>query len=118
MLLNVLGTELQQCSCQPRTGYYRDGFCKTGQDDMGMHTVCAVMTDTFLIFSKNQGNDLITPKSEWNFPGLVAGDRWCLCAKRWLEAEHAGVAPLIQLAACYEKTLEIIPIDTLKCYSI
>ena len=89
----MLGGVLLPCSVAPLTGFFRDGCCRTGPDDVGVHTVCAVMTPEFLEFTVAAGNDLVTPHPEWNFPGLVAGDRWCLCAARWLEAFHAGKAP-------------------------
>ena len=86
MAKNVFGENLMLCSSSPMTGYYRNGCCETGEDDRGTHTVCAVMTEEFLTFSKNKGNDLSTPRPEWNFPGLNPGDKWCLCASRWMEA--------------------------------
>jgi uncharacterized protein len=103
---NILGEDLASCSTDPMTGYYRDGCCKTGPGDMGVHTVCAVMTEDFLSFSKAQGNDLSTPKPEWRFPGLKPGDRWCLCAPRWQEAHEAGMAPKVVAAATHIATLE------------
>ncbi len=112
---NVLGTDLQPCSCSPMTGWYRDGSCKTDPSDMGMHTVCAVMTEQFLSYSKAQGNDLSTP--QLGFPGLQAGDHWCLCAPRWKEAYEDGMAPLLNLEATEESTLTLIDIDTLKQFS-
>ncbi|MCS6968443.1 MAG: DUF2237 domain-containing protein [Cytophagales bacterium] len=113
MAKNVLGTELQACSFFPLTGYYRDGCCHTGEDDVGMHMVCAIVTDEFLQFTRQKGNDLITPRPEWNFPGLKAGDRWCLCVSRWIEAYHAKVAPPVVLEATHEKTLQYISLDIL-----
>tara|TARA_Y100001968_G_C19218592_1_gene648503 strand:+ start:257 stop:619 length:363 start_codon:yes stop_codon:yes gene_type:complete len=109
---NVLGTTLQSCSCSPLTGWYRDGLCKTDVTDMGMHTVCAVMTEQFLSYSKAQGNDLSTPQI--GFPGLKAGDHWCLCAPRWKEAYEDGMAPLVDLHATEESTLTIIDLDILE----
>lgn len=111
---NVLGTPLQTCSTDPMTGFFRDGACNTGPQDRGTHTVCAVMTDEFLAFTKAQGNDLSTPRPEFDFPGLTDGDRWCLCASRWKEAADAGKAPDVVLAATHEKTLSIVPLDRLK----
>lgn len=111
---NVLGGELQACCYSPKTGFYRDGFCHTGPEDMGSHTVCVEVNDMFLAFSKSRGNDLTTPYPEFGFPGLKAGDRWCLCAARWLEAFDAGHAPKVVLAACHERALEIVPLDALK----
>lgn len=106
MARNVLGGELELCSSDPLTGFLRDGCCATASGDVGVHTVCAVMTAEFLAFSKEHGNDLSTPHPEWGFPGLTPGDRWCLCAPRWQEAFEAGQAPQVVLAATHELTLE------------
>lgn len=106
MALNVLGGELELCSADPLTGYLRDGCCNTAAGDAGVHTVCAVMTDAFLAFSAEHGNDLATPHPEWGFAGLKEGDRWCLCAPRWQEALEAGVAPAVVLAATHELSTE------------
>ena len=114
---NVLGGELLSCSLDPVTGFYRNGCCETGPEDMGLHTVCAVMTDDFLAFSKSMGNDLSTPRPEYGFAGLKAGDRWCLCAPRWKEALDAGMAPKLVLAATHEETLAIVPLGVLKDYA-
>ncbi len=111
---NVLGTELKNCNCNPMTGWYRDGSCKTDPTDLGMHTICAVMTDSFLSYSKAQGNDLTTPIPECNFPGLKAGDHWCLCAPRWKQAHDDGMAPLVNLEATEASTLLIINLELLK----
>ena len=111
---NVLGTALESCSRDPLTGFFRDGCCRTGPDDAGVHTVCALMTRDFLEFTVAAGNDLVTPRPEWGFPGLVVGDRWCLCATRWLEAAKAGRAPPVVLEATHEKTLAIVPLELLK----
>jgi uncharacterized protein (DUF2237 family) len=111
--LNVFGEKLKTCSEKPLTGYFRDGCCNTDESDSGMHTVCAIMTDDFLEFSKAAGNDLSTPRPEYRFAGLQAGDRWCLCAPRWLEAFQHGKAPMVDLEATNEKTLEVIPMDLL-----
>lgn len=107
---NIFGDPLIPCSQNPQTGYFRDGYCHTGPMDRGRHTVCAVMTEDFLSFTANQGNDLSTPKPELNFPGLNAGDRWCLCAARWKEAMEADVdvAPPVILKATNIETLEVI----------
>jgi len=113
MANNVFGTPLKPCSMNPLTGFYRDGNCKTGADDHGSHTVCAVMTEEFLRFSFDRGNDLITPMPEYRFPGLGPGDRWCLCALRWKEAYLAGAAPEVILEATHEKTLEILDLEDL-----
>lgn len=112
--LNVLGGPLAPCSEEPRTGYYRNGCCDTGHDDVGMHTVCAVMTDAFLAYSRLAGNDLSTPRPDMGFPGLVAGDRWCLCVGRWREAFAAGMAPPVVLAATHEEALAVVPLEDLE----
>jgi uncharacterized protein (DUF2237 family) len=113
---NVLGTPLEICGQDPMTGFYRNGCCDTGPDDVGMHIVCAVMTEEFLAFSQERGNDLSTPRP--NFPGLHAGDPWCLCALRWLEAHQFGVAPPVLLTATHENTLSIIPLETLEMHAL
>ena len=110
---NVFGEELKVCCTSPMTGYFRDGNCRTISEDTGTHTVCAIMTDEFLDFSLSKGNNLITPIPYYNFPGLKAGDKWCLCASRWVEAEKAGKAPLVILEATHEKTLEYTSLDVL-----
>jgi len=115
---NALGGPLISCSTSPLTGFFRDGCCRTGPDDVGVHTVCAVMTPEFLEFTVAAGNDLVTPHPEWNFPGLVAGDRWCLCAARWLEAFHAGKAPPVVLEATHEKSLDVVPFELLKKHAV
>lgn len=111
---NVLGGILAPCSTKPLTGFYRDGCCNTGAEDFGLHVVCARVTRDFLEFARKQGNDLITPVPEYNFPGLKAGDRWCVCAGTWRQAYEAGVAPPVVLAATHEETLAIVPLDLLK----
>tara|TARA_B100000963_G_C22471370_1_gene600308 strand:+ start:534 stop:905 length:372 start_codon:yes stop_codon:yes gene_type:complete len=110
---NVFGEPLQICCTKPMTGYFRDGLCRTISEDRGTHTVCAIMTNDFLAFSALQGNDLITPIPYYEFPGLKEGDKWCLCASRWVEAEKAGKAPKVILEATHEKTLEYTTIETL-----
>ena len=115
---NVLDADLQDCSIDPMTGYFRDGCCNTGPGDVGTHTVCAIMTDEFLEYSKRQGNDLITPRPEFDFPGLKAGDTWCLCAMRWEEARRAGCAPRVKLTSTNIKTLEMVDFADLKAYQI
>jgi len=115
---NVLGTPLQACSTDPLAGFYRTGRCETGPEDRGTHVVCAEMTQAFLRFTKAQGNDLITPRPEWNFPGLEPGDRWCLCAARWLEAMEAGVAPPVVLAATQEEALSQLALEDLKAHAL
>lgn len=114
---NVLGTELESCCTDPMTGYFRDGFCRTIDADHGLHTVCAVVTEEFLHMSKYLGNDLTTPRPEYQFPGLEEGDKWCVCARRWLEAYENDCAPPVVLAACHEKSLEIIPLEVLKKFA-
>ena len=111
---NVVGGTLAPCSIRPVTGFYRDGCCNTGSEDLGMHVVCARVTRAFLEFAREQGNDLITPVPEYDFPGLEPGDRWCVCAGTWRQAYEAGVAPPVVLAATHEETLAIIPLDVLK----
>lgn len=111
---NVLGGELETCCLDPVTGYYRTGCCDTGPEDLGQHTVCARMTEEFLAFSKARGNDLSTPAPQFGFAGLKPGDRWCLCAARWLEAYEAGVAPPVLLAATHEAALDVVPFDALR----
>jgi uncharacterized protein (DUF2237 family) len=116
--VNVVGGALLPCSEEPLTGFYRDGCCATGPEDLGSHTVCAVVTAEFLAFSASVGNDLSTPRPEWGFPGLQPGDRWCVCASRWLEAEQAGCAPPVVLGATHERALEIVPIERLSAYAV
>mgnify|MGYP001233899805 FL=1 len=115
---NVLDSELQDCGIDPMTGFYRDGCCNTGPGDVGTHTVCAIMTDDFLEYSKSKGNDLITPRPEFDFPGLKAGDAWCLCALRWEEARQAGCAPRVKLTSTNIKTLEMVELEDLKAHQI
>ncbi|HWF76816.1 MAG TPA: DUF2237 domain-containing protein [Caulobacteraceae bacterium] len=115
---NVLGGELMPCSNRPLTGFFRNGCCETSAEDVGMHTVCAVMTAEFLEFSASVGNDLTTPHPDFHFPGLKPGDRWCLCAPRWKEALDAGVAPPVVLEATHEETLAITPLGVLKDYAV
>lgn len=115
--LNVLGQPLEVCNCEPTTGWYRDGFCKTDSSDLGQHTVCCVMTSSFLSYSKAQGNDLTSAIPEYNFPGLKPNDHWCLCASRWQQAYYDGVAPLVKLEATEISTLNIISLDLLKKHS-
>jgi hypothetical protein len=110
---NVVGGELLPCSSDPVTGFYRDGCCATGPEDLGSHTVCATMTAEFLQFSALAGNDLSTPRPDWGFPGLTPGDRWCVCASRWLEAYDAGCAPRVVLAATHVRALDVVGIDAL-----
>jgi len=114
---NVLGGPLGTCSRDPLTGFYRNGCCSTGPEDAGSHTVCSVVTEEFLAFSKSKGNDLSTPREEWGFPGLNPGDHWCLCAARWQEAYEAGVAPKVVLEATHKRALEIIDLDALRLHA-
>ena len=118
MAKNVLGTELELCSFDPLTGFYRDGCCNTGGEDMGVHTVCTIMTDEFLAFSKAAGNDLSTPHPEYGFVGLKAGDQWCLCAPRWQEALEAGSAPQVRLLATHIATLEWASLSDLRTHAV
>ncbi len=112
--INVLGSDLVVCGTDPVTGFFRDGSCNTCAADQGSHTVCAVMTAEFLAFSKYVGNDLSTPRPEFGFAGLKPGDRWCLCASRFLQAHDDGCAPQVSLAATHQRALEIVPLDVLK----
>ena len=112
--VNVFGDPLADCSHSPKTGWFRSGCCETDASDTGSHTVCAVMTAEFLEFSRSRGNDLSTPRPEFGFPGLQPGDRWCLCAGRWLEAYEDGMAPPVRLEACEESALEVIPLELLQ----
>lgn len=115
---NVLGGELECCCQDPMTGFYRDGYCRTGPGDYGLHTVCAEMTDEFLHFSRQRGNDLMSPMPEFGFPGLQAGDRWCLCVSRWAEALEAGCAPPVVLEACHNSALEFVDLADLKAHAV
>ncbi len=116
--INVLGEALQPCSLDPVTGFYRDGCCNTGPDDKGRHTVCVEVTDDFLAFSKSRGNDLSTPRPEFGFEGLSHGDRWCLCAERWAEADAYEAAPHVILQSTHINTLEIIPFAILRAKAL
>ena len=118
MAMNVLGTDLEDCSSEPLTGFYRTGCCETGSDDVGIHTVCALVTEEFLAFSKSVGNDLSTPAPHFGFPGLKPGDRWCLCAPRWVEALEAGMAPPVILAATHAATLEFATLTDLRRFAV
>ena len=116
--LNVFGETLLPCSEDPITGFFRDGCCNTNDDDIGSHTVCIEVTTAFLEYSRFKGNDLSTPVPEFGFPGLTQGDRWCLCAQRWLEAYHQNMAPRVHLMRTHQKALDIIPIELLKEFAI
>ena len=118
MAANVLTTELQGCSDDPLTGYYRDGFCNLGEGDVGTHGVCAEMTEEFLVFTRSRGNDLSTPVPAYRFPGLKAGDRWCLCANRWGEALSAGVAPPVVLESTHIGALEYVDLSDLEANAV
>ena len=118
MLLNVLGEQLANCSSAPLTGFYRDGCCRTGPDDLGSHVVCIQATAEFLEFSKSRGNDLSTPVDDFGFPGLNPGDRWCLCALRWKEALEAGHAPRVVLTSTHEAVLNYVDLSDLKPYAL
>lgn len=115
---NVIGGELQPCSTDPMTGFYRDGDCSCGHDDVGLHAVCAVMTAEFLDHQRALGNDLVTPRPEWGFPGLSPGDRWCVVAARWLQSATAGVAAPVVLASTNIRALEIVPFELLKAHAV
>lgn len=116
--INVLGEPVKPCSEAPMTGFFRDGCCNTGAEDVGLHVVCVVTTAEFLAFSKSRGNDLSTAIPEYGFPGLKPGDRWCLCAARWQEALEAGVAPRVVLAATHAAALQVVSLDDLKRHAI
>ena len=116
--INVNGTELQNCSTDPLTGWFRDGCCNTDSRDRGSHTVCAILTDDFLQFAKSQGNDLITPSPQFGFPGLKAGDRWCVCVDRWIEAYLSECAPKIILEATNQSVISKIEIKILKKFAL
>lgn len=114
--INVMGTPLQLCGNDPVTGFFRDGHCNTCAEDAGSHTVCAIMTAEFLAYSKYVGNDLSTPRPEYGFAGLKAGDAWCLCAGRFLQAHDEGCAPDVRLSATHQRALEIVPLEVLRAY--
>lgn len=116
--LNVLGEPLQSCSDEPLTGFFRDGCCRTGRQDLGAHVICARVTAEFLEYSRRRGNDLVTPQPASGFPGLRPGDRWCLCAARWKEALAAGVAPRVVLQATHVQALEIVEMEDLKRHAL
>lgn len=115
---NVLGGRLDPCGTDPLTGFYRDGCCNTGPEDLGNHTVCAVVSAEFLAHQQATGNDLVTARPEYGFAGLRPGDRWCVCASRWLEAYEAGVAPPVVLAATHERATEVVPLDALREHAV
>lgn len=111
---NVFGEPIVPCSFDPLTGFFRDGCCKTNDEDVGTHVICAIMTEEFLAFSKSRGNDLSTPIEQWGFPGLKPGNQWCLCALRWVEALNADAAPFVVLESCNIHALDIVDLDVLK----
>jgi uncharacterized protein (DUF2237 family) len=115
---NVLGQPMQTCGRDPMTGFYRDGCCDTGPDDLGVHTVCCIVSEEFLAVSKHLGNDLSTPMPQYGFPGLKAGDRWCVCAARWLQVYQAGAGCPVVLEATHENTLRIVPFDVLLQHAV
>ena len=116
--LNVLGTEMEPCGTDPMTGFYRDGCCRTGPEDLGSHTICAVVTAEFLAHQRNIGNDLSTPVPEYRFPGLRPGDRWCVTARNWARAYNDGVAAPVVLASTHEAVLAIVPLSALQKYAV
>ena len=118
MARNVLGGDLIECSHDPLTGFYRNGKCDTCGEDVGQHSICAEMTDAFLKYGAEQGNDLITPRPEFNFPGLKAGDFWCVCLGRWIEAHQAGVAPRVRLEATHASVCEYVDMEVLRDYAV
>jgi uncharacterized protein (DUF2237 family) len=118
MARNVLGSELEPCSTDPLTGFFRDGCCNTGAEDRGVHTVCVLLTESFLEFSKSRGNDLSTPQPAFGFPGLRPGDRWCLCASRWQEALEADAAPEVVLGSTHASTLEWVSLEDLRKHAV
>ena len=115
--LNVLGTRLESCGLDPITGFQRDGSCATGPKDIGSHTVCAQVNEIFLEYSRSVGNDLSTPMPEYGFPGLKPGDKWCVCASRWLQAYQAGCAPAVYVRATHERALQVIDLNILKQFA-
>ena len=115
---NVLGGDLETCSTDPMTGWFRDGCCNTAPDDTGSHTICAVMTSEFLEHQRSIGNDLITPMAQYQFPGLVPGDRWCVTARNWLRAHHDGAAAPVVLASTHERALDIVPLEILQEHAV
>jgi uncharacterized protein (DUF2237 family) len=114
---NVRGGELEACSTDPMTGFFRDGSCSTGPEDVGSHTICVVVSQEFLEHQQAVGNDLVTPRPEWDFPGLRPGDRWCVVATRWLQAQQDGVAAPVVLAATHERALDVVPLQLLEAYA-
>ena len=118
MVRNVLGGDLAECGTDPVTGFFRDGCCNTSDEDVGSHTVCSIVTERFLEFSRAAGNDLSTPRPEYGFAGLKPGDGWCVCASRWLEAALAGAAAPVRLDATHERALEVVPLQMLRAHAV
>lgn len=118
IIRNVLGENLKPCSMNPMTGFHRDGYCSCGPEDRGQHLVCAEMTEEFLEFSRSRGNDLSTPRPEFGFRGLKAGDKWCLCLMRWVEALEAGCAPTVDLESTHERVLSVVDLKTLRAHAL
>ena len=118
MAKNILGGDLIPCSMDPVTGFFRNGKCDTRADDEGMHTICVLLTDEFLSYSKSVGNDLSTPVPEWGFPGLQAGDYWCLCLSRWIQSYNAGMAPKVRLESTHASVLEFLELQTLEEFAV
>ena len=116
--MNIRNLPIEPCSFDPLTGFYRNGCCDTGDNDRGIHTVCVILTEEFLVFSKSVGNDLSTPMPQYDFPGLLPGQKWCLCANRWLEAYENGKAPMVYLRKSHQKSTSIIDIEILKKYAL
>ena len=116
--INVFGQPLELCGADPKTGFFRDGCCNTSTQDRGSLAICVKLTEDFLTFSKARGNDLSTPRPEYDFPGLIPGDRWCLCASRWLEAYNHDAAPKIYLARTHQKALEIVPLELMQSFAL
>ena len=116
--INVYGKELETCCDNPKTGFFRNGMCDTCKEDLGVHTVCILATEEFLVFSKGAGNDLSTPRPEFNFPGVKPGNRWCLCAMRWMEAYDQGKAPPVFLESTHEATLKLVDFNILQQYAV
>lgn len=115
--VNVFGEPIEECSAEPLTGFFRDGHCNTSEQDVGSHTVCVQVSESFLEYSRFQGNDLTTPQPDFGFPGLKPGDRWCLCAARWLQAQEQGMAPKVFLRCTHQRALEVIPMDVLRQFA-
>lgn len=116
--INVLGTKLEPCSMDPLTGFFRNGCCDTSQEDLGSHTICVEVTEEFLNYSVQCGNDLVTPRPQWGFPGLKPGDGWCVCASRWLECYRGGAPAMVKLKSTHKRALEIVPLEVLERFAV